>query len=216
MAEFTLLSDISIPPPRLGLRPRPGANRYLTSRRGAARPAPGVRRNPVRAGWTFGSGPCSRTCMTPAINAAKKANVAVVVREYAHDPSCTSYGLEAAEKLGVPPERVFKTLVVDLGGELVVAVIPVQGMLGLKQLAKASGAKKAAMADPLQVERATGYVLGGVSPLGQKKRLRTFIDISANSHPAILVSGGRRGLDIELAPADLARMTGASFAPLLQ
>jgi len=154
--------------------------------------------------------------MTPALNAAKKAHIAFVVREYDHDPSCASYGLEAAEKMGVPAARVFKTLVADLGGELVVAVIPVSAMLGLKLLAKAAGAKKAAMAEVTLVERTTGYVLGGVSPLGQKKRLRTFIDASALSHPTILVSGGRRGLDLELAPADLARMTGATFTPLAQ
>ena len=154
--------------------------------------------------------------MPPAINAAKKAGITFVVREYDHDPSCTSYGLEAAEKLGVDPGQVFKTLVADMGGELVVAVIPVESMLGLKHLAKAAGAKKAAMADRTLVERTTGYVLGGVSPLGQKKRLRTFIDDSAQSHQAIMVSGGRRGLDIELAPEDLARMTGARFAPLAQ
>lgn len=154
--------------------------------------------------------------MTPAINAAKKAKVAFTVREYAHDPSCQSYGLEAAEKLGEDPARVFKTLVADLGGELVVAVIPVEAMLGLKQLAKAAGAKKAAMADKALVERATGYVLGGVSPLGQKKRLRTFIDASAMSHPAILVSAGRRGLEIELSPHDLARLTNGEFADLRQ
>ncbi|MBU4526690.1 MAG: Cys-tRNA(Pro) deacylase [Desulfomicrobium sp.] len=154
--------------------------------------------------------------MTPAINAAKKARIAFVVREYAHDPSCTSYGLEAAEKLGADPARVFKTLVADLGGELVVAVIPVSAMLGMKLLAKAAGAKKAAMAEAALVERTTGYILGGVSPLGQKKRLRTFVDASAQPHPTILVSGGRRGLDIEIAPLDLARMTAATFAPLVQ
>ncbi len=154
--------------------------------------------------------------MTPAINAAKKAKISIVVREYAHDPACASYGLEAAEKLGVDPERVFKTLIADLGDELVVAVIPVETMLGLKHLAKAAGAKKAAMADKSLVERTTGYVLGGVSPLGQKKRLRTFIDASAGDHSTILVSGGRRGLDIEIDPQDLARMTGGSFAPLAQ
>jgi Cys-tRNA(Pro)/Cys-tRNA(Cys) deacylase len=154
--------------------------------------------------------------MTPAINAAKKAKINIVVREYDHDPACTSYGLEAAEKLGVVPERVFKTLVADLGGELVVAVIPVEGMLSFKQLAKSAEAKKAAMAEKSLVERTTGYVLGGVSPLGQKKRLRTFIDSSAQSHSTILISGGRRGLDIEIAPTDLARMTGGSFAQLTQ
>lgn len=154
--------------------------------------------------------------MTPAINAAKKARIAFVVREYEHDPSCSSYGMEAAEKLGVPAERVFKTLVADLGGELVVAVIPVSAMLGMKLLAKAAGAKKAAMAEGALVERTTGYVLGGVSPLGQKKRLRTFIDASAQPHPTILISGGRRGLDLELDPECLARITSATFAPLVQ
>ena len=154
--------------------------------------------------------------MTPAINAAKKAKISIVVREYEHDPTCTAYGLEAAEKLGVDPQRVFKTLVADLGDELVVAVIPVEEMLGFKHLAKAAGAKKAAMADKSLVERTTGYVLGGVSPLGQKKRLRTFIDASASAHSTILVSGGRRGLDIEITPTDLARMTGGDFARLTQ
>ena len=154
--------------------------------------------------------------MTPAINAAKKARITIVVREYEHDPACAAYGLEAAEKLDVDPRRVFKTLVADLGGELVVAVIPVGEMLGLKHLAKAAGAKKAAMADKALVERTTGYVLGGVSPLGQKKRLRTFIDSSASSHPTILVSGGRRGLDIEISPQDLARVTAGRFFELAQ
>jgi len=154
--------------------------------------------------------------MTPAINAAKKAKITIVVREYEHDPACAAYGLEAAEKLCVDPKRVFKTLVADLGGELVVAVIPVQDMLGLKHLAKAAGTKKATLADKSLVERTTGYVLGGVSPLGQKKKLRTFIDVSGQSHPTILVSGGRRGLDIEISPADLASMTAAIFAEIVQ
>lgn len=192
--------------------------------RGAdARPAPRLPRPaaPLINGagfprWTFPAPLCSHHPMTPAVNAARKARIAFVAREYEHDPNCRSYGLEAAEKLGADPHRVFKTLVADLGGELVVAVIPVRAMLGLKQLAKAAGAKKAAMAEASLVERATGYVLGGVSPLGQKKRLRTFIDASARPLPSILVSGGRRGLDLELAPEDLARMTGALFAPLSQ
>ena len=154
--------------------------------------------------------------MTPAINAAKKAKIPFTVHEYEHDPACASYGLEAAEKLGVDPARVFKTLVADLGGELVVAVIPVESMLGLKNLARAAGAKKAAMADKALVERTTGYVLGGVSPLGQKKRLRTFIDASAQTLPAIHVSAGRRGLEIELAAEDLAQLTGGKFADLRQ
>jgi Cys-tRNA(Pro)/Cys-tRNA(Cys) deacylase len=154
--------------------------------------------------------------MTPAINAARTAKIPFTVHEYEHDPNCASYGLEAAEKLGIDPARVFKTLVADLGGELVVAIIPVEAMLGLKHLAKAAGAKKAAMADKALVERTTGYVLGGVSPLGQKKRLRTFIDISARDHPSIHVSAGRRGLEIELSPENLAGLTSAAFADLRQ
>jgi Cys-tRNA(Pro)/Cys-tRNA(Cys) deacylase len=154
--------------------------------------------------------------MTPAINAAKKAKIPFKVHEYEHDPACASYGLEAAEKLGIDPGLVFKTLVADLGGELAVAVIPVQSMLSLKLLARACGAKKAAMADKALVERTTGYVLGGVSPLGQKKRLRTVLDSTAESLPAIHVSAGRRGLEIEVAPRDLAALTGGMFADLRQ
>ncbi len=154
--------------------------------------------------------------MTPAINTAKKAKIAFTVHAYNHDPTCVSYGLEASEKLGVSPDRVFKTLVVDAGQELVVAIIPVNALLGLKLVAKAAGSKKAVMADAALVERSTGYVLGGVSPLGQKKRLRTFIDTSALTHPTIHVSAGRRGLEIELTPNDLARLANASFAELRQ
>ena len=155
--------------------------------------------------------------MTPAINAAKKKKIAYKVHQYTHDPSHDSYGKEAAEKLGIAEERVYKTLVVQLDkGSLTVAVIPVSSMLSMKQIAKAAGAKKAAMADKEQVERATGYVLGGVSPLGQKKRLVTVIDSSAKDFPTIFVSAGRRGLDIELNPADLAALTSASFAEIRQ
>ena len=167
-------------------------------------------------GWTFDPGLCSQLPMTPAINAAQKANISFTVREYAHDPACQSYGMEAAEKLEADPARVFKTLIADLGGELVVAVIPVEAMLVLKHLAKACGAKKATMADKTLVQRITGYVLGGVSPLGQKKRLRTFIDVSAQAHPTILVSAGRRGLEIELDPEDLCRLINGRFAPLIE
>ncbi len=152
--------------------------------------------------------------MTPAINAAKKAKISFKIHEYEHDPACASYGLEAAEKLGIDPGLVFKTLVADLGGELVVAVIPVESMLSLKLLARACGAKKAAMADKGLVERTTGYVLGGVSPLGQKKRLRTILDSTAESLPAIHVSAGRRGLEIEIAPRDLLALTRGMFADL--
>jgi Cys-tRNA(Pro)/Cys-tRNA(Cys) deacylase len=149
--------------------------------------------------------------MTPAINQAKKAKIAFTVHEYDHDPSADSYGGEAAEKLGLDPDRVFKTLVADCGGELVVAVVPVSGMLDLKALARAVGAKKAAMAEVKRVEKTTGYVVGGVSPLGQKKRLRTVIDESARGFGTIHVSAGRRGLEIELSPEDLAKLTRGEF-----
>ena len=151
--------------------------------------------------------------MTPAINTAKKAKIPYTVHQYFHDPAVNSFGKEAAEKLGLDEARVFKTLVVELDqGNLAVGIIPVSAMLNMKQFAKAAGTKKAAMADKGAVERATGYVLGGVSPLGQKKRLPTIIDASASAFPSIFVSAGRRGLDIELNPADLARLTGATFA----
>jgi Cys-tRNA(Pro)/Cys-tRNA(Cys) deacylase len=153
--------------------------------------------------------------MTPAINSAKKAKILYTVHHYPHDPTSPSYGKEAAEKLAIDEERVFKTLVVQLdSAALVVGIIPVSMTLNMKQIAKAAKAKKAAMADKGDVERATGYVLGGVSPLGQKKRLPTFIDGSASSFPTILVSAGRRGLEIELAPTDLAALFGAIFAPI--
>lgn len=153
--------------------------------------------------------------MTPGILAAKKAGVPFTVHEYDHDPSAPSFGLEAAEKLGVPPERVFKTLVVRLDGrELAVGVVPVNSMLSMKAAAKAAGAKKAEMAPQADVERSTGYVLGGVSPLGQKKRLRTFIDVSAEAFETIFVSAGKRGLDMEIAPGDLRAVCGGTFASL--
>jgi Cys-tRNA(Pro)/Cys-tRNA(Cys) deacylase len=154
--------------------------------------------------------------MTPAIHAAKRAKIAYAIHEYEHDPSADSYGLEAAEKLGLDPARVFKTLVVAAGPELVVAVLPVACQLNFKRLAKAVGAKKTAMADVRQVERVTGYVVGGVSPLGQKKPLPTVIDESALDQDTIFVSAGRRGLDVELSPRDLADLTGASFSPVAQ
>ena len=155
--------------------------------------------------------------MTPAINAAKKARIRYVIHEYRHEPTADSYGMEAAEKLGLPAELVFKTLVVSLEAqELAVAVIPVSSMLNMKLMARAAGVKKSTMAAAADVERATGYVLGGVSPLGQKKRLRTYIDASATHHAAIFVSAGRRGLEIELNPTDLKDMTGAVFAAICQ
>jgi len=155
--------------------------------------------------------------MTPAIIAAKKNKVSHKIHEYSHDESSQSYGLEAAEKMGVAAERIFKTLVVSLDSkELVVGVIPVSSMLSMKLIAKATGAKKAAMADKSDVERSTGYVLGGVSPLGQKKRLRTIIDSSAESYSTIYVSAGRRGLEIELSPDDLSTLTRGAMADICQ
>ena len=155
--------------------------------------------------------------MTPAISAAKKKKIAYRVHQYSHDPAHASYGKEAAEKLGIKEERVYKTLVVELDqGSLAVAVIPVSSMLSMKLVAKAAHAKKAAMADKELVERTTGYVLGGVSPLGQKKRLVTVIDSSAKDFPTIFVSAGRRGLEIELSPNDLGALTTATFAEIRQ
>lgn len=155
--------------------------------------------------------------MTPAINAVKKKKIPYTLHQYSHDPANESYGKEAAQKLGLPEERVFKTLVVQLDNEkLAVAVIPVSSMLSMKQTAKAAGAKKATMAERKAVEKATGYILGGVSPLGQKKRLKTFIDSSAEEFSSIHVSAGRRGLEIELNPTDLAALTAATFAKIRQ
>ncbi len=153
--------------------------------------------------------------MTPAIQAAKRAGIHYSVHEYAHDATETAYGKEAVSRMGVAAERVFKTLVVtDDGGACYVAVVPALGHLDVKGMAKAVGAKKIAMAEGKAVERMTGYVLGGVSPLGQKKRLRTVIDASARDGQTVFVSAGRRGLEIELSPDDLAALTGATFAPL--
>ena len=153
--------------------------------------------------------------MTPAIDLLKKACAAHSVHSYSHDPKAPSYGLEAAEKLGLEPARVFKTLLAaSEKGELLVAVVPVAGTLDLKALAAAAGVKKADMADPAAAQRATGYLVGGISPLGQKKRLRTFIDESARAHPTVFVSAGRRGLEVELAAEVLAEHTRASFAAI--
>ena len=155
--------------------------------------------------------------MTPGIQEAKKHKISYSIHEYSHDESSESYGLEAADKMGVTQERVFKTLIVTLDNkELVVGIIPVSSMLSMKIIAKAVGAKKATMADKLDVERSTGYVLGGVSPLGQKRRLSTIIDSSASNYPSIYVSAGRRGLEIELSPADLAKLTNGKFVDICQ
>ena len=152
--------------------------------------------------------------MTPAINAAKKAGIAYRIHEYEHDPGAASYGLEAAEKLGIPAERVFKTLVAEADGRLAVAIVPVAASLNLKALAAALGAKRAEMAEMPQAERSTGYVAGGISPLGQKKRLPTVLDDSATGLETIYVSAGRRGLEIELSPADLLAITGGKLAAI--
>ena len=150
--------------------------------------------------------------MTPAINSAKKQKIPFSIHKYKHDPKHASYGLEAVEKLGLPPKQVFKTLVVQLdSNELAVAIIPVQEKLNLKLFAKSCGAKKAEMADGALVSKTTGYVLGGVSPMGQKKKLKTFLHSSAQQHQTIYVSAGKRGLEIELNPADLLRLTDGNI-----
>ncbi|HWV58877.1 MAG TPA: Cys-tRNA(Pro) deacylase [Longimicrobiales bacterium] len=152
--------------------------------------------------------------MTPAVLAARRARVEFRIHEYEHDPAAESYGLEAALKLGVAPERVFKTLVANVDADLVVAIVPVACTLDLKALASATNGKRAAMAEMRAAERATGYVAGGISPLGQKKRLRTVLDESALQHETVFVSAGRRGLELELSPHDLSRLTSAVIAPI--
>ncbi|MBS9403011.1 Cys-tRNA(Pro) deacylase [Halomonas sp. TRM85114] len=153
--------------------------------------------------------------MTPAVKALEKANIAFSLATYDHDPRSPAFGEEAARRLGLSVDEVFKTLMARLDdGRLVVAIVPVSGQLDLKALARAAGARKADMAEPSEAERATGYMLGGISPLGQKKRLASFLDVTAEIHAAIYVSGGRRGLEICLAPHDLMRITGAQLAEL--
>lgn len=149
---------------------------------------------------------------TPATVALTAAGVDFTVHEYAHDARAESYGLEAAEAMGVDPGRVFKTLFADLDGALVVGVVPVAGQLDLKALARALDGRKAAMADPKAAERATGYVVGGISPLGQRKTHPTVVDASALDHETVFVSAGRRGLEVELSPAELVRLTAARVA----
>ena len=155
---------------------------------------------------------------TPATQALAAAGVPHELRAYEHDPRARerglSFGMEAAQALGLDPKQVFKTLLADVDGRLTVAVVPVDRNLDLKALAAAVGGKRAAMADPAAAERATGYVVGGISPLGQRRRLATVVDSSALEFATVLVSGGRRGLDVELAPMDLVRLTGAVTAPV--
>ena len=151
---------------------------------------------------------------TPATVALTRAGVEFTLHPYEHDPRAASYGLEAAQALGVEPDRVFKTLMASADGRLVVAVVPVSGQLDLKALARALDASKAAMADVREAERATGYVAGGISPVGQKRPHPTVVDESALLFETVFVSAGRRGLDLELTPRDLLEVTGARLADL--
>ncbi len=151
---------------------------------------------------------------TAATALLTKRGIAHTVHAYAHDPRAESYGGEAAEALGVAPGRVFKTLVADVDGALAVGVVPVTAQLDLKALATAVGGKKAAMADVAAAQRATGFVAGGISPVGQRRRLPVVIDATALDFPTVFCSGGRRGLEIELAPADLVRAANAALAPI--
>jgi Cys-tRNA(Pro)/Cys-tRNA(Cys) deacylase len=153
--------------------------------------------------------------MTPAVHLAKRARVPFEVHEYRHDPAAASYGEEAVRALGVSAERVFKTLVVSLEPQgHAVAVVPMAGSLDLKALATALGAKRAVLAEPREAERLTGYLLGAISPLGQKRRLDTVVDESALQRQTIFVSAGRRGLELELAPAVLVELCGAGTAAI--
>lgn len=152
---------------------------------------------------------------TPATEALTAAGVGFTLVEYTHHDDATDFGAEAARETGIDATRVFKTLVVSLGPrQLAVGVVPVAGMLDLKALAGALGAKKVEMADPAAAARSSGYVLGGISPIGQRTPLPTVVDSSALEHGTIYVSGGKRGLQVGLAPGDLAAVTGARFAPI--
>jgi Cys-tRNA(Pro)/Cys-tRNA(Cys) deacylase len=151
---------------------------------------------------------------TPATVALTAAGVSFTQHAYEHDPGAGSFGLEAADVLGLPPEQVFKTLLVDSGAGLAVAVVPVSGRLDLKAMAAALGVKRVTMADPLAAQRSSGYVVGGISPVGQKRDLPTVVDESAELFDVVYVSGGRRGLDLGLSPADLVRVTGAVVADI--
>jgi Cys-tRNA(Pro)/Cys-tRNA(Cys) deacylase len=152
--------------------------------------------------------------MTPALLALEAAGIAHSVHEYDRGDDLRDFGREAAEALGLPFDQVFKTLVVDADGELVVAVLPVSCQLSMKRVAAAVGAKKAAMSDPARAERSSGYIVGGISPIGQRKRLRTVIDETAELFEEIYVSGGRRGMDVALAPSDLVTVLDALVAPI--
>jgi Cys-tRNA(Pro)/Cys-tRNA(Cys) deacylase len=163
---------------------------------------------PPKAGKAPGSG------ATPAIRALDRAGVPYTLHPYAHDPAAASYGLEAAHLLGIPEARVLKTLLADAEGRPVVAVVPVSGWLDLKALARVLGVRRVTMAEPSIAERVTGYVVGGISPLGQTRQLPTVVDVSALDHETVLVSAGHRGLDVELAGVDLVSLTSATVAPI--
>ncbi|MBA0050356.1 Cys-tRNA(Pro) deacylase [Streptomyces sp. AJS327] len=160
------------------------------------------------------TGKRKQSAATPATVAATRAGVEFTTHSYTPDPAAASWGAEAAEALGVDPGRVFKTLVAEVDSALTVAIVPVSTTLDLKALATAAGGKRAVLADPVAAERSSGYVRGGISPLGQRRRLPTVLDDSADDHPTVCVSAGRRGLEIELAPADLAALTDAVTAPI--
>jgi Cys-tRNA(Pro)/Cys-tRNA(Cys) deacylase len=153
--------------------------------------------------------------MTPACKLLKSQKIEFSIHEYEHDPDAKSFGLEAAEKLGLQVAEVFKTLMVTDEKNYFIAVLPVNHLLSLKKAAASFGCKKLKMADPKDAERLTGYLVGGISPVGQKKRLKTVIDVSAESLAKIYVSGGKRGLDIGLKPQDLAKVLGANFADII-
>jgi Cys-tRNA(Pro)/Cys-tRNA(Cys) deacylase len=179
-----------------------------------------VRSDTVTGPRTSSPGPAFRMVSavagqgTPATALLARQRVPHTLHPYPHDPRSSSYGLEAASVLGVAPGRLFKTLVVSVDGRLAVGVVPVAGSLDLKAIAAALGGKKAAMAEPAAAERATGYVTGGISPLGHRSRLPVVIDASATDWETVYVSAGRRGLQVSLAPADLIRVAAATVAPI--
>ena len=156
----------------------------------------------------------SKPSGTPALVILQRSGVDFSVHTYAHDPAAESFGMEAAELLGLDPATVFKTLLAEVDGSATVAIVPVTGQLDLKALAAARGGKRARMMEVAAAERLTGYVAGGISPLGQRKALPTVVDASAAGLPTIYVSGGQRGLDIGIAPQDLVQLTGATYAPI--
>jgi Cys-tRNA(Pro)/Cys-tRNA(Cys) deacylase len=151
---------------------------------------------------------------TPATVALAAAGIRFTAHSYEHDPANRNFGTEAASALGLDPERVFKTLVADVDGRLVVAIVPVTGRLDLGALAAAVGGKRASLADPAVAQRKTGYVVGGISPIGQKSRLKTVLDETAELFDTVFVSGGKRGLDRQLAPSDLIAVTAAAVAAI--